>query len=73
MKKEFKGNGKGKRPIVGYNAKNWNANFDFINWNKTLDTKQWCAWCGKWGNHTSGSCSDLKKQTKQIERQNNKL
>jgi len=21
--------------------------------------KKWCAWCGKWGNHSSGSCPDF--------------
>ena len=21
--------------------------------------RKWCAWCGKWGNHTSGGCDDL--------------
>jgi len=35
MKKEFKGNnGKGKRPIIGYNPKKWYANFDNIKWTK---------------------------------------
>jgi hypothetical protein len=31
MKKEFKGPGKGKGPIVGYNPKNWYANYGSIN------------------------------------------
>lgn len=22
-------------------------------------SKKWCAWCGVWGNHTSGACADL--------------
>lgn len=30
MKKEFKGPGKGKGPIVGYNYKSWFANYDEI-------------------------------------------
>ena len=49
MKKEYKGPGKGMRPIIGYNAKNWNANFDNIQWprNKSFN------------NHLSGSCPDL--------------
>ena len=34
MKKEFKGNGKGKRPIVGYNPKSWYANYDNITWSR---------------------------------------
>lgn len=21
--------------------------------------KKWCAWCGVWGDHTSGGCDDL--------------
>lgn len=21
--------------------------------------KKWCAWCGAWGDHTSGECDDL--------------
>ena len=55
MKKEFKGPGKGKGPIVGYDYKKWNANFDEINWHN-----KWCAMCGKWTDHTSGSCPELK-------------
>lgn len=35
MKKEYRGNGKGMRPIVGYNYKKWNQNFDSINWGKS--------------------------------------
>jgi hypothetical protein len=27
--------GKGKRPRMGYNAKNWNENFDNIKWHKS--------------------------------------
>ena len=41
MKKEFKGPGKGKGPIVGYNYKKWNANFDEINWSKNTPTKKY--------------------------------
>ena len=26
--------------------------------------KKWCAYCGKWGNHTSGSCEKLKRDTR---------
>ena len=40
MKKEFRGNGKGMRPIVGYNPKNWYANFNLINWSKQTNTKK---------------------------------
>ena len=63
MKKEFRGPGKGMNPKVGYNAKKWYANYDGINWHKTTQTtkKKWCPACGKWGNHTSGSCPTLKK------------
>lgn len=25
----------------------------------TLPEKQWCAWCGVWGDHTSGRCDNL--------------
>jgi len=25
-----------------------------------MSDKKWCAWCGKWGDHTSGCCPDLK-------------
>lgn len=25
--------------------------------------KKWCAWCGAWGDHTSGSCPDLCQPT----------
>jgi hypothetical protein len=53
--KEFRGPGKGKGPIVGYNHKKWNENFGEINWHN-----QWCAFCGLWTNHTSGSCPELK-------------
>ena len=52
-------NGKGKGPIKGYDFKAWYAHYDSIEW-----SKKWCAWCGKWGTHTSGSCSDLKKHLK---------
>ncbi len=42
-RKEFRGqsrNGKGKRPMMGYNYKKWNANFDEINWShKKKDTE----------------------------------
>jgi hypothetical protein len=40
MKKEFRGNGKGMRPVVGYNPKNWYSNFDNINWSKQTNTKK---------------------------------
>lgn len=29
----------------------------------TKDTKYWCAMCGKWGNHRSGGCPELKPRT----------
>lgn len=35
--KEFRGptrNGKGKRPVMGYNYKNWYANVEDINWGR---------------------------------------
>ena len=54
-KKEFRNPGKGNRPIMGYNPKKWNENFGGINW-----LHQWCPMCGKWTNHTSGSCPQLK-------------
>jgi hypothetical protein len=47
-------NGKGKRPILGYNVKNWYANFGEIDWHK-----KWCAMCGKWTDHQSGACPEL--------------
>jgi len=56
MKKEFKSkNGKGseRRPE---NFRAVQRNWDKIKWGHT-----WCAWCGKWGNHSSGGCKDLKK------------
>ena len=28
-----------------------------------MSDKKWCAWCGKWGDHTSGCCPDLKAQS----------
>jgi len=40
MKKEFRGNGKGKRPIIGYNPKNWYANFNNIKWSKQTTPKK---------------------------------
>lgn len=40
MKKEFIGNGKGMRPILGYNPKNWYSNFNNINWSKKTNTKK---------------------------------
>jgi hypothetical protein len=44
MKKEFQGPnktaGKGKGPIKGYNYKNWNKNFDEINWTKKKSPKK---------------------------------
>jgi hypothetical protein len=40
MKKEFIGNGKGMRPVIGYNPKNWYANFDSIAWSKQTNTKK---------------------------------
>ena len=54
MKKEFKGNGKGKGPIVGYNHKKWNENFPDINWHN-----KWCAFCKLWTNHTEETCPQL--------------
>ena len=40
MKKEINNNGKGKRPIIGYNPKNWYANFKLISWNKPKPNKK---------------------------------
>jgi hypothetical protein len=58
MKKEFKGNkstnGKGMAPKVGYNSKNWYANYGDINGHN-----KWCAMCGKWTDHQSGTCPEL--------------
>lgn len=28
---------------------------------ETVTGKKWCAWCGVWGDHTSGSCEDLRR------------
>lgn len=57
MNNNNNGNGKGKGPIKGYNYKNWNSNYDNIDWNS-----KWCAYCGCWtNNHTSGTCTLLKK------------
>lgn len=36
--------GKGKGPIKGYNYKNWNSNFDEINWGHPARFK--CPHCG---------------------------
>ena len=33
-----------------------------INVSKYDYQKVWCAFCGKWGDHTSGGCKSLKKQ-----------
>lgn len=33
--------GKGMKPIVGYNHKKWNENFDKINWKKTKLNKKY--------------------------------
>ncbi len=54
-----KGAGKGMTPIKGYNSKNWYANYDGINWHN-----KWCAYCGLWTDHTSGSCKKLKSEMK---------
>lgn len=54
-KKEFRGPGKGMKPVAGYNYKKWNENFAEINWHN-----KWCAMCGLWTNHTSGECPELK-------------
>lgn len=62
MKKEFKGPGKGKGPIVGYNPKNWYANYGDINWHN-----KWCPVCGEWTDHTSGACPQLAKKLKRID------
>ena len=43
------------RPVMGYNPTNWYKNFSNINWHN-----QWCPICGKWTNHKSGSCPELK-------------
>lgn len=56
MKKEFKGTG-------GKGSARRQEDFRKVqrNWDKIKWGNQWCAWCGKWGNHTSGGCPDLKK------------
>jgi len=33
-KKEFRNPGKGNRPVMGYNPKKWNENFDTIDWRR---------------------------------------
>ena len=57
-KKEFRNPGKGMRPVMGYNPKKWNENFGDINWHN-----KWCAMCGLWTDHTSGSCPELKDKS----------
>lgn len=42
------------------------SNWDFIDWKskskaKSQSEKKWCAWCGAWGNHTSGICDALRR------------
>jgi len=46
--------GKGMKPIIGYNPKNWNTNYSDINWHN-----KWCAMCEHWTNHKSNSCPKL--------------
>jgi len=66
-KKEFKGNskqsGKGshRRPE---DFRSVQKNWDKIKWGG-----QWCAYCGEWGNHTSGGCKILKRDTREVEQQ----
>lgn len=52
--------GKGNDPIKGYNSKNWYANYDRI----FKKSNAWCAWCGLWTDHSSGSCGNLKYHIK---------
>ena len=58
MKKEFKSNtkkfGKGsnRRPE---DFKKVQSNWGEINWHN-----KWCSMCGKWTDHSSGSCPELK-------------
>ena len=59
MKKEHKNAGKGMRPTIGYNPKNWYKNWSKINWHN-----KWCNYCGYWTNHTSGLCKRLRKDIK---------
>ena len=57
MKKEFKGNSQGK------GSSRCPEDFRKVqhHWDKIKWGDKWCAWCGKLGNHTSGTCKDLKK------------
>jgi hypothetical protein len=57
MKKEIKGNSAGKgsarrQENFGRIQKNWSM----IKWGN-----QWCAFCGIWGNHTSGTCKKISR------------
>lgn len=60
MKKEFKGNSSGK----GSNRRPENFTQTQHNWDKIKWGEKWCAYCGKFGNHTSGTCKELKRDSK---------
>lgn len=44
---------------------------DVLRWRvkqlKAKPEKKWCAWCGVWGDHQSGSCPELKAHNAQHE------
>jgi len=44
--------------------RNTSTTIKSIDFSKHNFQKVWCAFCGVWGNHTSGGCEDLKKQLK---------
>lgn len=55
MKKEFRGTcGKGSDRRQE-DFKKVQTNWDEINWHN-----KWCAMCGKWTNHQSGGCPELR-------------
>ena len=56
MKKEIKGNSAGK----GSSRRQENFGKLQENWSQIKWGNQWCAYCGIWGNHTSGTCKKLK-------------
>jgi hypothetical protein len=58
MNNKSKNAGKGMTPRIGYNSKKWYSNYDQINWRN-----KWCAMCGKYTDHTSGMCPELKDLT----------
>lgn len=71
MKKEIKG--KGRTQGKGSNRRPESLKAIQRNWGQIKWGNDWCAWCGKFGNHTSGNCKSLKKSTQEVEQSKNKL